>query len=108
MRHGDRHTNFRRLWVAARAAAGLGDLAGAEEAFRAVRDVFVHEDVGYDAAMVSLDLALVYARSGRVGDLRETAEMMLPIFRHYELHQEAAAALRLFLAAVREDNASVA
>jgi len=33
---------------------------------------------------------------------------MLPIFRHYELHQEAAAALRLFLESVREDNASVA
>jgi hypothetical protein len=108
IRHGDRHTNFRRLWVAARSAAGLGDLAGAEEALRAVRDVFINEDVGYDAALVSLDLALVYARSGRIGDLRECAETMLPIFRHYELHQEAAAALRLFLESIREGNASVA
>jgi hypothetical protein len=86
----------------------LGDLAGAEETFRATREVFVNEHVGHDAAMVSLDIALVYARAGPIGDLREIAEGILPIFRHYELHQEAAAALRLFLESVREGNASVA
>jgi tetratricopeptide (TPR) repeat protein len=108
VRHGDKYTKCRRLWVAGRASAALGDNAGAEEMLRVVRDVLLSEETGYDAALVSLDLALLYAQTGRRRELRETAEALAPIFRSYRLHDEAAAALRLFLEAVREETATAA
>jgi tetratricopeptide (TPR) repeat protein len=108
IRFGDRHTNVRRLWVTGRAAAGLGDFAGAEEALRAVQNVFVEDEIGYDAALASLDLAVVFARTGRVRDLKKTAEQILPILRANCLHQEVAVALRLFVEAVREEEVSLA
>ncbi len=105
-RYGDRYTKSRRLWVAGRASAALGDDEGAEEMLRVVRNVLLSEDTGYDAALVSLDLALVYAKTGRVREVRETAEALAPIFRSYRLHREAAAALWLFLEAAREETAT--
>jgi tetratricopeptide (TPR) repeat protein len=62
----DAYTQARLAWVEGKIALGFGHLESAEKAFLAVRGGFVAEGNGYDVAMVSRDLALVYAKQGRV------------------------------------------
>lgn len=76
-------------------------------AFLHVRRSLTAEDNGYDTAMVSLDLALVYARQGRAADLKRLAEEMHAVFESQEIHREALAALLLFQQAAREERLSV-
>jgi hypothetical protein len=57
--------------------------------------------------MVSLDLALVYARQGRMGELKEVAGEMGALFESQEIHREALAALLLFQQAAREERLTV-
>jgi Tetratricopeptide repeat len=61
----DAYTQARLAWVEGKIALGFGHLGRAEEAFLAVLRGFVSEANGYDLAMVSLDLALVYAKQVR-------------------------------------------
>jgi tetratricopeptide (TPR) repeat protein len=95
-------------WLEARIAAGVGDSAIAEQAYLEARHGFLHQGIGYDAAMVSLDLALLYLREGRSEDVKALAEEMLPIFQAQDVHREALAALLLFQDAARRDELTVA
>jgi tetratricopeptide (TPR) repeat protein len=103
----DAWTQLRLGWLEGKIAAGLGDVEAAEASFAAVRDGFVREGAGYDAAMVCLDLALLYAREGRTGELRRLAEEMHPIFEAEDVHREAVAALLLFQDAARRETLTV-
>lgn len=89
-------------------AAARGDVATAEASFLAMREGFLQEGLGYDAAIVSMDLALLYLRQGRTAELKVLAKEMLPIFRSQDVHREAVAALFLFHEAVREEQVTVA
>ena len=60
----DAYTQARLSWVEGKIALGFGHLGSAEEAFLTVRNGFMAEGNGYDVAMVSFDLALVYAKQG--------------------------------------------
>ena len=83
-------------WIEGRVANGLDRLDEAEVAFSEVRAAFVASGNAYDVALVSLDLAAVYARQGRAAETKRLAEEMLPIFRSREIHREAIAALLCF------------
>ena len=63
----------------------------------------MRQGIGYDAAMVSLDLALLYVQEGRTGEVRRVAEEMVPVFAAQDVHREAMAALRLFQEAARRE-----
>jgi len=92
----DSWTRLRVRWLEGKIARGLGEEEGAEEAFRAVRDGFLAEGNGYDAALASLDLALLYLDQGRTGEVQRLAGEMVPIFEAQDVHREAVAALMLF------------
>jgi len=62
--------------------------------------------MGFDAALVSLDLAGLYAGQGRAAEMRRLTEEMLPIFSARDLHREAIAALIVFQQAVRMEEVS--
>ena len=94
---------LRLLWLRGDIAAGQGDLAAAEQAYLATRDGFVTLSNGYDAATVSLDLAILYLRQDRTADVQRLAEEMLPVFQAQDVHREALAALALFQEAARQD-----
>lgn len=101
-------TQLRLAWLQGKIAAGLGRSEEAEKIFLEVRDGFIAQGIGYDAAMVSIeDLALLYLREGRVADVKRLAEEIYPIFEAQDVHREAIAALRLFQEAAREEQLTV-
>lgn len=94
-------------WVEGRTYSGLGWLRQAASHYEEARRGFIAEGLAYDVALVSLDLAAVYAQEGRHAEVRGLAEEMLPIFRSAEAHQEALAALLVFHEAARQEAATV-
>lgn len=105
-RFTDPWTQRRRAWVEGRILRGLGQLEAAERRLVSAQRGFVEQEIAYDAALVSLDLAAVYAEQGRNESLRILAAEMVPIFRSRDIHREALAALSLFREAVESEAAS--
>jgi len=97
---------LRALWLGARVAAGLGRRAEAIAAFRQVRDDFAGQGLGYDAALATLDLAVLLLEEDRSAEVRSLATEMVPIFASLEVHREALAALRLFWQAAEQEAAT--
>ncbi|HEX2252383.1 MAG TPA: hypothetical protein VHQ65_03850 [Thermoanaerobaculia bacterium] len=95
-RDRDPLTRLRLRWLDGRIAHGLGRAAEAERLLLTVRNGYVRHGLPYDAATVSLDLALLYLEDGRTEELKRLARLMQPIFESREVHREAAAALMLF------------
>ncbi|HEY0558191.1 MAG TPA: hypothetical protein VGG20_28325 [Thermoanaerobaculia bacterium] len=95
----------RRRWVRGKIAKGLGQLRRAEAQLLAARDGFIAEGIPYDTALVSLELALLYAEQRRTEDLKRLAAEMVPIFASRHIHREALAALSFFRQAVETERA---
>ncbi len=90
-------------WTEGRVALGRGRPAEAEAAFREVQQEFLDRRMGYDAALVSLDLAVLYAEAGNSRELKRLAVDVMPVFESREVHREAMAALLMFQHACEED-----
>jgi tetratricopeptide (TPR) repeat protein len=103
----DPYFDNRRLWIKARIERGLGQRQSAEELFVAVRERFLAEDLPYEAALVSLELALLYAEQDRIVELKRLATEILPIFTALQIHREALAALMFLKQAVDSERLSV-
>jgi tetratricopeptide (TPR) repeat protein len=103
----DAWTQNRRKWVKGKIVRGLGQAGQAESLFLAARDGFVEEGIPYDTALVSLELATLYAEQGRTADLKRLAEEMLPIFSSLHIHREALAALAFLRQAAEAETASL-
>jgi len=99
-RHDDPWSALRRDWLEGRIALGLGETETAERLLVAARDGYLARNLGYDAAMVSLDLATLHLEQGRTRELKEVARTVQPLFESQDLHREAVAALLLFQRAV--------
>lgn len=104
----DAWTQNRRRWAKAKIAAGLGQPGQAEALFLAAREGFMAEGIPYDTALVSLELALLYAGQGRTAELKRLAAEMLPVFASRHIHREALAALAFFQQAVEAEQADAA
>jgi tetratricopeptide (TPR) repeat protein len=98
---------LRLRWTEASIAQGLGRTGEAEAAYREVQGKFLELGKSYDAALVSLDLAILLAEQGRTEELKSIAAEILPVFDSREVHQEAMAALLLFQRACAEEKATV-
>lgn len=94
---------LRLSWLEGRIAIGRGEGEVAERILLETRNRFLEEGVGYGAAMVSLDLALYYAREERTDELKRLAEEIAPVFSAHDVHREALAALVLFQEAARRE-----
>jgi tetratricopeptide (TPR) repeat protein len=94
-----------RKWIEGQIARGLGQDELAEALFIKARDGFLAEDAAYDTALVSLDLAALYATQGRMAELKKVAEQMVPIFSSRQIHREALAALSYWRQAVEGERA---
>ncbi|MEM7051675.1 MAG: hypothetical protein AAF604_18550 [Acidobacteriota bacterium] len=105
---GDDWTQLRLRWLEGKIARDLDDAETAESALLEVREGFIAAGSGYDAAMASLDLAVLYAQQGQARPIRQLAEEMMPIFEAEDVHREAMAALILFQEAARQEVVNIA
>ncbi len=87
---------LRGAWLRGRLYASVGEHGQAAEIFEELRAGFLAREMLYDAALVSLDLALSYAERGERGRVRSLAHEMYDVFRAQQIPREAAAALLLF------------
>lgn len=94
-------------WLEALIYRAEGDFDRAEASFRKVHRKFVDLGIAYDAALVSLDLAVLYLETGRLQEVKELAAEMLPIFRSRQIHREAAVAGLVLIEALRQEAATV-
>ena len=107
LEHGGRVWLTRLRWVEGTVAYGLGRADQAEAAYREAREGFLEQHLDYDAALVSLDLAALYAAQGRAAQVRRLAEEMLPVFTSRRIHREALAALIVFRRAAEMEEAGL-
>jgi hypothetical protein len=77
------------------------------ESLTRVRGRFAAEDLDYDTALVSLELATIYAREGRTGEVKTIARHLVPIFQAKRVPAEALKALALFRQAAEQERATV-
>jgi tetratricopeptide (TPR) repeat protein len=99
--------NFR-LFMEGKIARGLGQVEQAEALFLSARSGFLADGVSYEMALVSLEIASLYAEQGRMAEIKRLAEEMLPIFSSRQIHREALAALDYWRQAVEAERACAA
>jgi tetratricopeptide (TPR) repeat protein len=90
-------------WAKANIAFGLNRIPEAEAGFLDVQQAFLERGMAYDAALVSLDLALVYLRESKLSDLKKLAGDLVVLFESRDVHREALGALYLFQKACEEE-----
>jgi transcriptional regulator with XRE-family HTH domain len=102
-RLGNELDRVRLRWVEGRIADGLGRTGQAIEILNQVRGDFASRNMDYDTALVSLELATIFAREGRADSVKALARHMAPIFQAQGVHREALAALALFRQAAESE-----
>jgi transcriptional regulator with XRE-family HTH domain/tetratricopeptide (TPR) repeat protein len=91
-------------WLEGRVAAGLGQREQALAALEEVKRYFTAERIAFDAALATLEVAILYLEEGRTGEVKILADEMFWIFEAQGVAEEALAAIRLFYeAATREE-----
>jgi lipopolysaccharide biosynthesis regulator YciM len=108
LEYGGEVNLFRVLWIEGRIAAGQGDVSAGIATLSRVRGEFASRNLGYDTALVSLELALCYAGEGRADQVKILARHMAPIFQAQDVHREALAALALFRQAAERERVTEA
>ncbi len=93
-------------WAEARIDLGMRDRERAVACFEEVRQAFLSAGVDYDAALVSLELAALYAAEDAPQEVKALATELLPIFQSQNVHREALAALGLFVQAAVDEAAT--
>src|SRR4029078_11802775 len=94
---------IRLQWVEGRLAAGLGRLAEAEAALEHVRGELVARGIAYDAALVTLELAILYAEQGKTKKVQEVSEHLVVMFQAQGVRREALATFKMFCEAVAQE-----
>ncbi|HSS76863.1 MAG TPA: hypothetical protein VLV54_08960 [Thermoanaerobaculia bacterium] len=94
-RRAGKLNQFRLCWLEGKVAAGLGKNGSAEAKFNTARLAFRRVGKHYDSALVSLDLALVYARQERHHELIWLVDEMVRTFRALKIARELIASLIL-------------
>jgi transcriptional regulator with XRE-family HTH domain len=94
-------------WLQGRIAEGLGRHDEAIALFERVRRKFVDDEIAYDAALVTLELAEIHAILGHRAEVKALARESAPIFEQQGVHAEARRALELFRQAAEAERLTV-
>jgi tetratricopeptide (TPR) repeat protein len=98
---------IRVIWLTAKVEAGQRRTEEAVATLEQVCQDFTSRGLPYDAALSSLDLAVLWLGACRTADVRELGLAMGWIFKAKGIDREALAALRLFCDAARQEIATV-
>jgi hypothetical protein len=90
-------------WLETRIALRSGRWQEAEHHLGGLLQRFVAAGLGYEAALVMLDLVTLYLELGRRGEICRLAEEQLPTVLALDIHRQAAAALVTFHQAAAGD-----
>lgn len=93
-------------WLEGRIEAGRGDLESAELGLWEVHDEFESRGLPIEAAVVSLDLAMLWLQQGRTAEILESVEEILETFRALGIRREAVAALLVLRRAIDHERAT--
>jgi hypothetical protein len=100
---GKRLDLLRLRWLEGRVAGGLGRIDEAVGRLTSVKEEFADLGIAYDAALATLELAVLLLDHGRTAEVRELAEQSKRIFDAQGVAREALATLEVFReAAARE------
>lgn len=105
--HATRTDLLRLRWAEGRILLGLGHESRGETAFLEVRKGFLDQGIAFDAAAISLDLAILYLRQGRTAEIQGLVREMLPIFHSRDDHHDAMAAFLLLQRAVEMETVTL-
>ena len=86
---------------------GLGRTQQGIDHLSQVRAEFVSRKIWFDAALVTLELAVVFLRQGRTDMVKTLAVHLGPIFKANGVHREAMAALTLFRKAADQEKVTL-
>jgi tetratricopeptide (TPR) repeat protein len=106
-RYAGVHEQVKLRSIEGKIAAGLGNLPQAESLFREVRRDLDAAGLGYQAAIISLDLATVCLQLGKKAEVRQLVTEMVATFRSLGVEREAMAALLMLTEAVEQDQATL-
>jgi tetratricopeptide (TPR) repeat protein len=81
----------------------MGRPDAAEAALIEARDAFLHEGLGTEAAVASIDLAALYAGQGRLPEMVRLSENMSPVYRARDMRREIVATLMVFQRLIEVD-----
>lgn len=98
---GDPLSFLRVSWLEGKIARGLGELERAEACLQESLRGFQERGIGYDVALVGLDLAKLYLQQGKTQQVKALAQEIAETFARLEVHQEAQVAVQLFHDAAR-------
>jgi tetratricopeptide (TPR) repeat protein len=94
-KRGGRLNEYRLLWLEGKIATGFQEYGKAEAKLNTARLAFLRVNKTYDAALVSLDLAWVYAKECRRREVAFLVDQMLRTFRALGIARESIASLLL-------------
>ncbi|HEV7506562.1 MAG TPA: hypothetical protein VGS07_16795 [Thermoanaerobaculia bacterium] len=92
-------------WLQAKVEAGQGP-AGASSRLEKVTEDFTAHKLPYEAALSSLDLALLWLKTGRTGEVAQLAGAMKWVFEAKGIDAAALEALALFCEAARQETST--
>lgn len=104
---GESSSLVRLRWLEGKILRSLGQPKDAEAAFREVRDELIGLGLALDAALVSLDLAMILLERGATGELKRLAAEMIPVFESRDDQQKALAAFLLFQKAAEAEQVTL-
>jgi tetratricopeptide (TPR) repeat protein len=90
-------------WLSARIDRDLGNAPVAARMLERLRASYLHENLPYEVALVSLDLAVVYVQLDRRSALNELAAETTELLGRLGVRREQIAALRLLVQAEADD-----
>lgn len=106
-RHASPSERVKLRGIEAKIAAGLGDLPRAEALFREASHALDAAGLGYQAAIIALDLAAVSLQLGKKAEVRRLVTDVVATFRSLGVEREATAALLMLSDAVERDQATL-
>lgn len=89
-------------WLQGQIAAGLEKWTSAEIALLEVKEEFEKINMGYHAALVSLELAIVWLRQNRSTRIERLVEEAVQVFLTLKIHREALGAVQILNEAQRK------